>query len=522
MEPSLSSFSKVLVSVFEKEKPQDNQKKINVNPVVSKFASLYEKLRNAMEYREDEVILRAAIERILKRRLLLGGNAKTTAEPLVRELIWAGYLPNGSVPQASVDLVERSIDLYLELRLRILKSHKISDSMINEWTYHLISSDIEHIVNPNPEKEIISNFMFQILKNHIFLSDDSEQTRDVQVFIVVRKTFVHDDLAFLHYHLFKQFFGELDKGNIDRVVANFPKGFSEITRQLNYPRKDRIYAYVKKKSAAFLILEDVLRSQKGNIQAFINNDEEFAKAVFAACEARYRSIGSKVKRAILRSVVFLLLTKLIIAFVVEGSFERFVYGKIFWSSIAMNTGIPPLLMLIVGLLIRTPNVNNSKRILSYIKTVLYEENPVLGESLVLKLKEEDKKSFLDLVFRFFWVLAFILSFGGIVFVLTKLHFNVVSQLVFIFFLAIVSFLSYRINLTANLYTVEDRENLITPIVDFLFMPIVRVGRHLTQGISQINALLFIFDLFIETPFKLLFGFFEQWFVFLRAKSEEME
>src|SRR3989338_7101007 len=87
-------FSKIanfVISVFEKEDPGNNEKKISVNSVVSKFATWYEKLRNVMEYREEEAILRAAIERILKRRLILGGSGKTTAEPLIRELVWARY-----------------------------------------------------------------------------------------------------------------------------------------------------------------------------------------------------------------------------------------------------------------------------------------------------------------------------------------------------------------------------------------------------------------------------------------------
>src|SRR4051812_11101637 len=85
----LSHLAKALVTNFEKPESLVHGKRMAVNPVVVKFASWYEKLRNVMEYREEEVMLRAAIERILKRRLLLGGNAKTTAEPLVRELIWA-------------------------------------------------------------------------------------------------------------------------------------------------------------------------------------------------------------------------------------------------------------------------------------------------------------------------------------------------------------------------------------------------------------------------------------------------
>ena len=110
----------------------------------------------------------------------------------------------------------------------------------------------------------------------------------------------------------------------------------------------------------------------------------------------------------------------------------------------------------------------------------------------------------------------------IIYVLRLLSFNLVSIGIFLFLLAIVSFLSYRISLTANLYRMGERQSLLTPFVDFFFMPVVRVGRELTANISKINILLFVMDFLIEAPFKLLFAFFEQWFVFLHAKREELE
>jgi hypothetical protein len=121
-----------------------------------------------------------------------------------------------------------------------------------------------------------------------------------------------------------------------------------------------------------------------------------------------------------------------------------------------------------------------------------------------------------------WLIAFILSFGLIVYILTKLNFNPVSQAIFIFFLAILAFLTYRIYRIAHTYTVGDQQTLLTPIIDFFFMPIAQVGRYLTEGITQINVLLFILDFIIETPFKSLFAFTEQWFFFLHSKRENLE
>jgi hypothetical protein len=113
-------------------------------------------------------------------------------------------------------------------------------------------------------------------------------------------------------------------------------------------------------------------------------------------------------------------------------------------------------------------------------------------------------------------------FGIIVSALSRLQFNPLSQGVFLFFIAIISFLTYRIYQTANIYTVVARQGLISPIIDFFFVPVIRVGRKFTEGIAQINFILIIVDFIIEAPFKGLVGFFEQWFMFVANKREELE
>ncbi len=518
----LSPMAQFLFQAFTQKDPSPTEEaKITVNPIVSKFASWYERLRNTMEFREDEVVLRATIERILKRRLLLGGNGKTTAEPLVKELLWARYLPNNEVAESIVMRVEESIDLHLALRLKVLEQHKISDAEINDWIYDLMSSDIQYILNPKYKKEIMTNFMFYVLKDDVTITDDSQETKDAQVFMAVRKAFAKDDLAFLRFHLFSQYFGNLTAETLDYTASNFMTGYYEILKELSYPLKDKIYTYVKRRSAVFFILEDILESNKDNLKTILENEEELEKAVFAAAQVRYDGISTKVRRAIIRSVIFILLTKVGFAFTIEGTYEIWRYGEVQWSSMILNIIIPPILMIIVGFMIRTPGEDNTRRILGFINQLLYEANPQLGSRLIAS-KEQKRSRALETAFNLLWLIAFVISFGGIILILTKLGFNIVSQFMFTFFLAIVSFLAYRISLLANIYRVGDKQGLGTLLTDFLFMPVIRVGRRLTDGIRQINIFLYLFDFFIEAPFKLLFAFFDQWFYYLRGKSEELE
>lgn len=523
MSKTVNKLSAALVVAYDKAAAPNHDKTISVNPLVAELATWYEKFRTAMDYREDEVILRSTIERILKRRLILGGNGQTVAAPLIRELVWARYFPDSTIPEGEVTKVANAIDLYLELEDKVNDEHRINKGIVNEWILHLLSSEIEHILKPNDPKNIMNLFLFNIFKDRIGIADDTEERKDVQTFIATRRAYANDDLPFLRYQLFKQYFGVLTEHNIDHIANDFLKAYSEIEGQLKYPARDRIYTYIKNQTIPFLILDDVFRKYRGKVSELVTDEDHLNSEILSACNARYKTIRSKVNRAIVRSVIFIFFTKAIFALFIEGAFERFLYGRTLWSSIILNTMTPPILMIIVGFLIKTPDRENSFKILKKINTILYDEQPNLDSPLLIKKKAGNINPILWGLFILLWLIAFMISFGGIIFLLTKLHINPLSQAVFIFFLAIVSFVSFRINKTAHALIIKDRkENFGSLLFNFFFMPFIQVGRRLTMAISQINIILFIFDFIIETPFKGIFAFFEQWFLFLRTQREKLD
>jgi hypothetical protein len=519
---SLSKLSNFLISSFEKEEIKNQTKTgINVNRFVSEIATWYEKFRNAMDYRDEEVVRRAAIERILKRRLLFGGTGEKIATPLMRELLWARYFPDASISDEEIKKVGSLINLYLEFRkLLLARQHEINIK-IDTLTYQLLSSHLEIMLNKNRDVELISNFIFHLLRERIVIKDDSEENRDIQVYIAVRKAFAKDDIAFLRFHLFEQYFGKITQENVHAVAASFIKEYKGFERQISYPLKDRIISYVKKQLPPFLIFAEILRKERGGMRALISNAVELQNRIFAAAQVRYKSISSKVRTAIIRSVIFILLSKFLFAFSVEATYDNIVLGHIEWSSLIINIIAPPLLMVIASLFIKTPNEKNTKRIYDKILNILYIEKPELDRTLILSLKPERRNPVLNFIFTALWWGAFILSFGLMVYALNRLKFSPASQGVFLFFVAVISFLTYRINQTAYSYTIPAKQSFLAPVVDFFFMPIVRVGRRFTEGLSQINIFIYIFDYLIETPFKEIFGFLEKWFFFLQTKREEM-
>src|SRR3990172_2172497 len=183
MTKPLTKLSRLLVLAYDRDLSAIYDRTISVNPLVAELATWYEKFRTAMDYRDDEVILRSTIERILKRRLLLGGKGEAVAAPLIRELIWARYFPDSSVPESVVAHVASAIDLFLKLEEEINKKHRINRTLVNEWMMQLLSSEIEHILKAPHRKDTMCNFIYQLFRNRIIISDDSEEVRDIQTFI---------------------------------------------------------------------------------------------------------------------------------------------------------------------------------------------------------------------------------------------------------------------------------------------------------------------------------------------------
>src|SRR3989339_902158 len=87
----LSQFTQALVDAIKSVKPKskpDDISALSVSQTVSFFALVYERVRNAVEYRDDHLILRVSIEQILKRRFSLNSDGRGEAENLLRELLW--------------------------------------------------------------------------------------------------------------------------------------------------------------------------------------------------------------------------------------------------------------------------------------------------------------------------------------------------------------------------------------------------------------------------------------------------
>src|SRR3989338_6656026 len=209
--------------------------KISVSQTVSFAAFLYEKMRNAVEFREEHLIRRAAVERMLKRRMILNENGRDIAEPLIKELLWARYYENNTIGEEKIGEIQTIIDKYFFLRNEISAGRgKREQEKIADFTLQIISCEIEENLNPPYRLEAFTNYVFQILKPYVkpFNGDNSE--KDIQVYIAVERTFAHNDDPLITYHLLKLQIPEINRitwQSAEKVLPRYYEAFQRIGRK---------------------------------------------------------------------------------------------------------------------------------------------------------------------------------------------------------------------------------------------------------------------------------------------------
>ena len=181
-------------------------------------------------------------------------------------------------------------------------------------------------------------------------------------------------------------------------------------------------------------------------------------------------------------------------------------------------------MALIILTVSIPGDDNTKRIFQLIKGII-ADNPALSQtlgSIVIAKKYKQKGFAFTAVFSLIYLFTYLFSFGSIIYILTLLKFNPVSQGIFIFFITLVTFFAYRVISITQEYLAVDREGPFTGISDFFFLPIIHVGHWLSGEIlSKFNFLIFFFDFIIEMPFKAIVEVIDEWMRFVKIKKDEI-
>ena len=540
----------------KKEESNDSEPKIRVSELISRLAFFYEKIRNAVDYDEENLIRKNAIARILRRHVIIEGTVKDVdseglANYLLIELIRGGYLPNNQIPETRIKEVAILLNKYLSLKEQLIK--KINSSLgrkvdlrqaeilvkeknkVIRWILSIAACEIEESLSPNKVKQMVVNNMFDVLTKEITLPKDMpyEDDLEIQIYLSIGRKYLNLDREILSFILFKYYnddwlnlnkaqLDDEDQEKIKKIADNIKIIRTKITEQLNHPLAKQLDKIVRRYSLYYNVLTETISENPVKVYSELQKGESsFLNLARNTCEKKYSKAKARLWRAAIRSIIYIFLTKSIFVILIEVPAIKFFNEPINYVSLGINVMFPAALLFLIVQLTQKPRKDNTEKIIAGIREIAF-----LGESkrqaTVLRCSKS-RSLFASVAFNLIYSAAFIFSVYIIVIALEKLGFNWVSILIFLFFLAFVSFFSVVVTRgVKDLMIVERRENIGTFLVDLFYMPIILVGRWLSNKMSRLNIFVFIFDFIIEAPFKILVNVAEDWTKYVRERRDNME
>lgn len=524
----ISSSTKNLITALKGvvDSPEtDSSENIDVSKTVSFFAIAYEKFRNVIEFKDEHIIRRNAINRIISRRLTFNPEMTDEALSLAKEIAWAGYFKKDKIPEASVEQLQKVLDWYVKLRNRLARGEQRPKAVLyTSFLKDLLVCQIEEIFSQK-ELRINSLFLFyfyQILNPYIVVEGKNEEEKNLLFYIALEQVFLKSDLVYLRYHLFKLLFENLLKVPPDQFkekANDFRKAINFTEKQIKEPINRKVAKYLRNIRPTYLILKDTILQNLDSIETLLADEKKLQTTVESICYDKYQKSKEKLSRAGVRSVIYIFFTKIIFVLIAEYPLMHQLGEEVDYISLAINALFPPFLMLLFVLLASVPDENNTERIIQKLKRIIYDKDQ---EQIVFKAKKAKNRNFM--FNTFFWIFYFT-TFGVTFLVINSflnlLNFHLTSKIIFFFFVSAVSFFGYRISQISKEYVIKEKESIFMPIVDFFMMPLVSVGKWLSSEIAKINVLLLVFDFLIEAPFKVLFEVIEEWISFIKRRKEDI-
>lgn len=510
------------------EKPA--MERIKVSYAASAISFLYEKVRNTVDYKEELLLRKYATERILNRLIFIEGKRDKIGESLLTDLIRGRYFSNDTIEVSKIYETDRIIKRYLTLfdKIKFNDIQKKDARKIIDWLIGIAAFEIEKNLVSYEKEEALCEFIYNTIRKDIIIKDGflNESQQTTQIYLAILRIVLRADKSIISYYLMKAYWTDWFGDNwilaSDELAANIFSTEKVVDKDLVHPASDKFLRFFKRRAVVYFIIFDLISKNIAETEEKMASSKlNFLEDVREACALRYKKARETLSRTFKRSVIYIFVTKIALAFVIEVPYELFTVAKINYTSLGINVIFHPSLMYLVGSSIKMPKEKNTAQIIREAEYVVYKKKKEEPPPYINKFSFSTS-SISGGVFFIFYAVMFAITFGSIIFILRKLEFNFVSGALFVFFVSVVSFFAFKISQPVReLIVIDKKDTLVDIVIDFFFIPVMHFGRWLSERFSQVNVFVFALDFIIEVPFKTFVKIFDDWVRFLKEKKEEM-
>ncbi len=489
-------------------KQHGQEAKVNVVGAGAVITAAFEQLRNAAENTEEHLLLQSAIKRFFKRLFITRDDTllKRSGDELAVELTFAGYVPNDSLARTQVDDITKLAEQYYYTYERIINERSATGEQALKWTLDVLSARAEGVLNDHSMDDAFVDTASEYLTSMVSDRDREAQDYGARLLVAVYQALLKSNQALMRGVLLQRY-------NITPNEHSQYVSFNKMIDKLFDSKPvDKLTRFVDRQGAPLRILRRMMRDYP-NIDTLLNNKEQFLEAYEQEINKEYENIGQRLNRAIIRSVIFLVITKFIIGIAMEVPYDMWVYGEIHWPALIINLLFPPVYMIFLRTTLTLPPYANTTALIGRMETMMYGSSEQLSSARVSERRYGN-------VFSFIYTGSALVIFAAVIWLLLQFGFSWVHIVVFFLFFSAASFLGFRLSrLVRELEIIKAQQNGLTFIRDLIYLPFVIVGRWMSEKYAKVNIVTMLLDMVIELPLKTVLRLIRQWNGFIDDRKD---
>lgn len=515
---------------------------LEVDEIASKIAKAYEKVREVVDWKEENLLRRAAIERILKRRLVskLYGisimpdvKASEIAEPMALELMRSGYFESGRIGRSQVEELENILNKYIKImsdsRLPNTNNDVHVKKKINfyNWIIEIAACEIEELLSPNFKENALLNLMTNVLYKRIKITPNNQvedMEKFLQIYIAVHRTLYNFDNPIIAFNLIKikyPFWVKEDPKSIKQVTEQAVKIRQEIEENLEKPLGKKFHQIAAKYDTAYRLINDItdeINDAPSIVRAHYADEEKLDQLIETVYDRRRKSLKKRLFRSAIYSTLSIFVAGGASFIIFEGPVARLAGVPFSPLTLFVDLLIPSLVMFLLVLAIRPPHSNNYPIVAKEIKKIVYQQ----AEEDVYELALNKKKNkFLNVLFILVSTIFGLLGLAFIFWIFKIAKVPWTSMYIDTVNVAMIFFAATAIKASSKEITIKDKGNILESFLDLFSVPMAKIGQWFTNKWREYNIVSALFTALVDTPFSAIIRLVEDWRNFLKEKSAEI-
>jgi hypothetical protein len=493
----------------EQAKVTQSAEKVHVVGGGGSIVAAYEQFRNAAEYTEEHLLLQRAIRRFYKRLFLTQDRTQIAhgAEDLIVELTLAGYLANDTIPHSLLAGIDRLAHQYFDAHLQLQKMAHFREA----WTLDVLAVRVEDTLHNLTDDNIFAQLCFDHFIETIDMEPFTKVANGIDpeaaLFVSIHRTLLHSGDATIRAELLTRY------RQTPETLESYVAVNHQIDLLFDADITDKLSRVVSRRGAPLRIFRHMLSTQE-NLDTMLLSKANFLSSFETQTTKEYESIGQRINRGIIKSVIFLIITKFIIGIAIEVPYDYAIHGMIIWLPLLINLLFPPVYMILLRLTLVLPGYANTAALVDRVEAIFYGQPA--------KYLARRRAGRFGIAFNLVYAAIIIGVFGLVSWWLISLGFSILHLLIFFVFLSTASFLGFRLSrMVRDVEVVDADQNGITILRDVLYMPFVIVGRWISEKYAKVNIVATLLDLLIELPLKTVLRLIRQWGAFISSKKDEL-